>query len=313
MEKLLTDYKSYFRGGRLLVSQDQPIAQVPPTEVFENWKGWVQHLLTSLSVLHGEGYVAGSITPQSLIVGVNDTVRLRLLPATFRKPSESEPEYEPFNPASRFLAPERLVAIGKDDGLTARQIYKTIFEKNPAFERVSAVFPTLSHDFGQYQTLYDQDAVDAEREDVWMLAYSLLSVYVDLLTYDDVFATEFYREEHERFMDLLEAMLQTAPAERLTARNALLVWLGQADVPELEFNDDDDETTDDENEPAPSPPQPEPAGVESSPPSIPDPQTMHLPVPNGPRSRVVRNRTRKNLRNGGRSSASGSRARRFRG
>ena len=321
MEKLLGDYKQYFRGGRLLVSQDQPIAQLPPKEIFDNMKSWVQHLLTALSVLHGESYVAGSISPQAFVVGSDDTVRLRLSPLTFRRPSESEPEYGTFNPATRFLAPERHVAIGRDDGLTARQIYRSLFEKSPTFERISTVFPTISHDVGQYQDLYEQDAVDPEQEDVWMLANSLLTVYLDLLTYDDVFATEFYREEHERFMDLLEAMLQSAPSERLTARKALLVWLsvnlseitdGADELPEI--TDDDDETDGDETDGVePSLPQPEPAGAESSPPSIPDPPTTPLPVPDAPLRRVARNRTRKNLRNSGRSSASGSRARRFRG
>jgi hypothetical protein len=316
MEKLTEDYKSYFRAGRLLASQDQPLTQLPPAEMFDGMKDAVQQLLTALSVLHEEGFVAGSITPQSFVVGVDGVTRLRLLPTVFRRRDESEPEYDTFNPAARFLAPERLVAIGKDNGFTARQIYKFLFEKNPTFERMSAVFPTLRHDFGQYQALYDEESVDPEQEDVWMLANALLSVYVDLLTYDDVFATEFYREEHERFMDLLEAMLQTAPSERLTARKALLAWLGQSY--ELDFSGDDDETGDDDGEtaaeqPAAEPPQPEPVGAESSPPSNPDPQTTPLPVPDAHPRRGGRNRTRKNLRNSGRSSASGSRARRSRG
>jgi hypothetical protein len=68
-----------------------------------------------------------------------------------------------------------------------------------------------------------------EAGDVWMLGFSLLTVYYELLAkWPYASGEEFYQNKNEAFHDLIEAMTRLNPEHRLTAAEVLQQWVPSA-------------------------------------------------------------------------------------
>lgn len=287
----IADADTMFQRGRRLAlnSMDRALSQVSAQMAMDHWATWVAQALRALSALHDAGLAHGSIDGAALRVDP-ETAALRLggLQNVFDVRVRQEPPHESFNPRSTVYPPERLMAQGREDGLTFTAIYAAIEGDNYAFDQIPAIFTELAYSRPIMRHMYETlDPMDYQAGDVWMLANTLFTVYDNLLgTTPYVMSTDFYRAHHDDFMDLMESMLELEPAKRITAADALSRWLSLTEPPSVS--------------PAPSSAS---FSVPSVSPLLSDvkqgdvkPRRPHL-VLSGPLGRAGRNKTRRNPRN----------------
>jgi hypothetical protein len=141
-------------------------------------------------------------------------------------------------------APERHVLNGIQANLSADEICETLLQKNRAFDTIQSMLDiTMNTSFFKYL----KKDICEEKEHVWLFAQRWVAKYYEYLMEPDVFHSSFYRQEHDRFIDLLTKMCTVLPEKRPSFAEALRVWSpGEYN----EESDDDDEL----------PPQPAPNG-----------------------------------------------------
>ena len=117
-------------------------------------------------------------------------------------------------------APERHKALGTAQGIEPDVQLYYLEQENTAFDTMESmlrIFLSLK----QYVMLPPPDAV---KEQVWVFAYRWFNTYYDMLTEPGILHTEFYKKEHERFLDVLRGMLLVLPSQRSSFIEALRQW-----------------------------------------------------------------------------------------
>jgi hypothetical protein len=100
-------------------------------------------------------------------------------------------------------------------------------------DQLETIFPMIQFTragmFGLYETVQSEVKYGAMARagDVWMLGFSLLTVYYGWLEWPYALTTEFYQTRHEVFHDLIEQMVRVNPADRIRAGEALATWAPQ--------------------------------------------------------------------------------------
>lgn len=117
-------------------------------------------------------------------------------------------------------APERHASLGKVTGISADNQLYVLEQQNHAFEVIESMLrhfltPKL---YSSYAT------IDPVKEQVWLFGQKWLDIYYGLLGHPMILKSEFYKKEHERFLDLLRQMLHPLPAQRLRFLDVLRVW-----------------------------------------------------------------------------------------
>lgn len=68
------------------------------------------------------------------------------------------------------------------------------------------------------------DDIDDEKEQVWLFAYHWLSVYYEFLMDTRAVSTEFYKQHHARFLEILRHSLCVSATTRYTFQQLALDW-----------------------------------------------------------------------------------------
>ena len=68
------------------------------------------------------------------------------------------------------------------------------------------------------------DDIDDEKEQVWLFAYHWLSVYYEFLMDTRAVSTDFYKQHHARFLEVLRHSLCVSVASRYTFQELALDW-----------------------------------------------------------------------------------------
>lgn len=119
-------------------------------------------------------------------------------------------------------APERHVHTGIDANLSLDAIYTTILKSNDAFDTIESMLNISLHK--SFLTLLQDKDIDEEKEQVWLFAYKWLTKYYDALMEPDIMHTPFYRQDHDRFIELLTKMCAVLPDKRITFVDAVRIW-----------------------------------------------------------------------------------------
>lgn len=148
---------------------------------------------------------------------------------------------------------------------------------------------------------------NAEKIQVWLFARWWFSTYCEYLLNPSTLRSQFYKEDHDRFMSLLRNMLEMNPSLRIDFVTALAAWYPDSDLLKKEDQSDDDDESDDETTPPPAnaaivePPPLVSAPLtvsDEKPPAVSQPQTTATRlVLKGRGDPAARNKTRRSLRN----------------
>jgi hypothetical protein len=119
-------------------------------------------------------------------------------------------------------APERHIQCGIQNGYSDDKMYDSIMKSNQAFDTIESMLNILftkSH----LKSLRECTMHD-EKEHVWLFAYKWLTKYYDFLMEPDVLHSPFYRQDHDRFIELLTKMCAVLPEKRITFLDAARLW-----------------------------------------------------------------------------------------
>lgn len=296
VEKLPADL---FQTSRRLGALDRSVQQIPPATALQHLDAWIGRALEALAALHKAGLRHGDIDVSVLRVDPTAmTLRLGGVLGAFYE--FDTPPQEPFDAHNLVAPPERLLWDGHRQGLMFSEMMLAIEEENPSYEMIPGILPDLPYTRATYQHIYESIQSGRtpawEAGDVWMLGFSLLRYYEELMAWPYVMSSEFYRTRHEQFMDLLGKMVAPRPNQRITAAEAVGFWMGANDDAESETTGDEtggDETGGDETaaETATSLPS-----AETSAHGTPAPPKQRRLVLNARRGPVGHNKTRRSPR-----------------
>lgn len=133
-------------------------------------------------------------------------------------PIQIEPITE-WNP-KKAAAPERHMLLGKRADVSFESQVYMLEEQNQTFNRIESMLRIYMNS-KQLQELPPPDAV---KEQVWLFANTWLSLYYEMLTEPGILQSQFYKEEHDRFLGVLGSMLVTQPNRRISFIGALRKW-----------------------------------------------------------------------------------------
>jgi hypothetical protein len=147
---------------------------------------------------------------------------------------------------------------------------------------------------------------DHEKIQVWLFARWWFSTYCEYVMNPSTLRSQFYKEDHDRFLSLLRNMLEMQPSSRIDFKTALAAWYPDSDLLKTEDQSDDDDESDED---APPPV----AAVESR--SVVAPSAVDLRTPlvanrlvlKGRGDPAARSKTRRNRCNSNPTPASGNR------
>jgi len=134
------------------------------------------------------------------------------------KPIQMEP-ITAWNP-KKAAAPERHIALGKRANISFESQVYALQEENQEFNRIESmlrIYLTSKH-------LEELTTPDVIKEQVWMFANTWLSIYCEMLTEPGILKSQFYNEDHDRFLNVLGGMLIVNPQRRLSFVSALRRW-----------------------------------------------------------------------------------------
>jgi serine/threonine protein kinase len=246
VEKLPADL---FQTSRRMVSMDRSVQQIPPVTALQHLDAWIGRALEALEALHKAGLRHGDIDLNTLRIDpASMTLRLGGVLTAFYE--YEAPPQEPFDSHNLVAPPERLFWDGYRQGRMFSEMMLAIEEENPSYEMIPAILPQLPYTRATYQQIYEsiQSGKTPMADiwgagDVWMLGFSLLRYYEELMAWPYVMSSEFYRTRHEQFMELLGRMLSPLPNHRITAVEAVGFWIGTKPT----SSDDDDDESDVDN------------------------------------------------------------------
>jgi len=133
-------------------------------------------------------------------------------------PIQIEPITE-WNP-KKAAAPERHMMLGKRANISFESQVYMLEEENQTFNRIESML-RIYMTSKQLQQLPPPDVI---KEQVWLFANTWLTVYFEMLTEPGILHSQFYKEEHDRFLGVLGAMLITNPNRRISFIGALRKW-----------------------------------------------------------------------------------------
>ena len=139
---------------------------------------------------------------------------------------------------------------------------------------------------------------DHEKIQVWLFGRWWFSTYCEYLMNPATLRSQFYKEDHDRFLSLLRNMLEMQPSTRINFKTALAAWYPDSDLLKTEDQSDDDDESDAEDVPPPvAPPQvaaPPSVGVKTAEPSPAGGRAAPRLVLKGRGDPAARNKTRRN-------------------
>jgi len=145
--------------------------------------------------------------------------------------------------AKKTAAPERHKSLGFESGLSPQTQIHLLDNQNNAFEIIenmlriylSPIEYSMSDSFAQ---------IDLEAEQVWLFAMRWLEHYYECLMEPLAIRTEFYKQSHVKFLELMRKMLTYNPKKRITFSDALKFWFpGSSVFSEHQSNEQDSPTT----------------------------------------------------------------------
>jgi hypothetical protein len=295
MEKLhestnATQYFS-FATRKHVGAVDKALSQrVESREAWDMWEIWVSEALVALGRLHELGYIHGAITPTSLRV---EETTLKLGGLQQIRSRGSLPPIDVFQANTLYTPPELLIYWGTKQGLSLSSMIHALKQENWPMDQIASFFPDHDHSPAVLQKIYEESKIQmpelGESSDVWMLGYSLLTVYAEMLQNPFAITSEFYKNRHEEFLDLLGTMVRPDPLTR--PRIHELAWTLPTKTSEPSLPSETPVPSFPSETSAPSAPS------ETSAPSLSVRRQHRRLVLNAPTDPVGRNKTRRNPRN----------------
>jgi hypothetical protein len=127
------------------------------------------------------------------------------------------PFLEEWNP-KKVAAPERHLSLGKDRGSVDLLIY-TLENENETLENISSLLRIFLD-----RKVLRGAKIDPVKEQIWLFGQKWFSVYYELLTEAEIIRSEFFRNHHDDFLNILRQMLQVNPKKRISFLEALIAW-----------------------------------------------------------------------------------------
>jgi hypothetical protein len=124
-------------------------------------------------------------------------------------------------------APERHHVLGSAANISIQTQIHLLDTQNPSFEIIESLLRLYMNPV-EYSML--SGTIDEEKEQVWLFAIRWLTHYYECLTEPLAIRTEFYRQSHNKFLNLMRMMLQYTPGRRITFMAALRSWYPDSEV-----------------------------------------------------------------------------------
>jgi len=158
--------------------------------------------------------------------------------------------WEPITPlktwsAKKTAAPERHKLLGFECGLSPQTQIHLLDNQNTAFEIIESMLRIYLNPI-EYNGNDSFAQIDIEAEQVWLFAMRWLDHYYECLMEPLAIRTEFYRQSHVKFLELMRKMLLLNPKKRISFADALKFWYPACSVfSENLLNEQDSQTTTD--------------------------------------------------------------------
>jgi hypothetical protein len=134
-------------------------------------------------------------------------------------------------------APERHFKNGMCTDISKGEQYKALIAQNNAFDIIESLLNLQMHK-SVCETYVE--TIDVEKEQVWLFAFYWLRRYYNELMEPDVMYSLFYRQDHDRFIELLTKMCAFRPEKRITFLDAARLWCpGMLRSPDVSDNETD--------------------------------------------------------------------------
>ena len=159
-------------------------------------------------------------------------------------------DWEPITPlkawsAKKTAAPERHKILGFECGLSPQTQIYMLDNENTAFEIIESMLRMYLSPI-EYSTSDPFSPIDVEAEQVWLFAMRWMEHYYECLMEPLAIRTEFYKQSHMKFLDLMRMMLVYNPKKRISFGDALKFWYpGSSVFLESSLNEEDSSTTTD--------------------------------------------------------------------
>ena len=125
--------------------------------------------------------------------------------------------------AKKTAAPERHKLLGFESGLSPQTQIHLLDNQNNAFEIIESMLRIYLNPI-EYNGNDSFAAIDVEAEQVWLFAMRWLEHYYECLMEPLAIRTEFYRQSHNKFLELMRKMLIVSPKKRISFADALKFW-----------------------------------------------------------------------------------------
>jgi len=151
--------------------------------------------------------------------------------------------------AKKTAAPERHKVLGFENGLSPQTQIHLLDNQNNAFEIIESLLRIYLSPI-EYNISDPFAPIDTEAEQVWLFAMRWLEHYYECLMEPLAIRTEFYKQSHTKFLDLMRKMLAYNPKKRITFNDALKIWYPSSTVFSVHpLNEQDSLSTTDPNPP----------------------------------------------------------------
>jgi hypothetical protein len=125
--------------------------------------------------------------------------------------------------AKKTAAPERHKLLGFECGLSPQTQIHLLDNQNNAFEIIESMLRIYLNPI-EYNGNDSFAQIDVEAEQVWLFAMRWLDHYYECLMEPLAIRTEFYRQSHVKFLELMRKMLLLNPKRRISFADALKFW-----------------------------------------------------------------------------------------
>jgi len=125
--------------------------------------------------------------------------------------------------AKKTAAPERHKLLGFECGLSPQTQIHLLDNQNTAFEIIESMLRIYLNPI-EYNGNDSFAQIDIEAEQVWLFAMRWLDHYYECLMEPLAIRTEFYRQSHVKFLELMRKMLLLNPKKRISFADALKFW-----------------------------------------------------------------------------------------
>ena len=165
-------------------------------------------------------------------------MNLRGFEQDFTKDLESfvkrQPGWEPIPllktwSAKKTAAPERHKLLGFEGGLSPQTQIHLLDNQNTAFEIIESLLRIYLSPI-EYNASDPFAPMNTEAEQVWLFAMRWLEHYYECLMEPLAIRTEFYRQSHTKFIELMQKMLLYNPKKRIGFSDALKFWYPSSTV-----------------------------------------------------------------------------------